>query len=88
MDSIDEVAQQGAVHLVRTSGVQRAVAFKLIEHLMRRGKIEGRQAAAAALASFHGAEANHLASDCLNDPDPIVQSHLIGQLRSRGTPGR
>jgi hypothetical protein len=87
LDPMDEVAQQGAVHLARTSGIQRTVAFKLVEHLMRRGKIEGRQAAAAALANFHGAEANRLASDCLNDPDPIVQSHLIGQLRSRGTPG-
>ena len=88
VDSFDEIVQQGAVHLVRTSSIHRSVAFKLIEHLMRHGRTEGRQAAAAALASFHGADANHLVCDCLNDPDPVVKAHLIGQLRSRGTPGR
>ncbi|HEY2761714.1 MAG TPA: HEAT repeat domain-containing protein, partial [Pirellulales bacterium] len=87
VDSFDVIAQQGAVHLARTSSIQRGVAYNLIEHLMRRGKTEGRQAAAAALASFHGADANRLVCDCLRDPDPVVQSHLIGQLRSRGTPG-
>ncbi len=41
----------------------------------------------AALAEFHGAEANQLALKALSDDDEQVQASAIRQLRDRGIPG-
>jgi HEAT repeat protein len=87
LDELDEAAQHGAVQLVLASDVHRDLKFKLIEHLLRFGKPVGRRAAAAALAIFHGAEANQLAQEALTDPDPQVQAQVLMQIRARGVPG-
>lgn len=87
LDGLDELAQQGAVRLAVASGIPRTAAFAVIEHLLLRGKPEGRRAAAAALADFQGAAANALAVRALDDPDPQVQAAIAGQLRQRGVRG-
>lgn len=87
LEQLDEAAQHGVVRLVMTSGIPRLQAFNTIEHLLLCGKREGRRAASAALAEFHGAAANALALRALEDEDPQVQANILGQLRRRGIPG-
>jgi HEAT repeat protein len=87
LDDVDDLAQQGAVKLVMNSGIPRKVAFAVVNHLLRYGKVGGRRAAAEALQAFGGAEANGLALEALQDEDPLVQAHILRQLRSRGIPG-
>jgi len=87
LDELDEPAQHGAVQLVMASGIPRLEAYDTIEYLARYGKRGGRQAATEALAEFHGARANSLAMEALEDEDPQVQANVIAQLRHRGIPG-
>ncbi|HZZ28737.1 MAG TPA: HEAT repeat domain-containing protein [Pirellulales bacterium] len=87
VDQLEEAVQGGSVQLALTSNISRHTKFKLIEHLVRFGKPAGRRAAALALASFQGAEANQLAQEALQDPDPQVQAHVLVQIRSRGITG-
>jgi len=83
----DEGQQQAAVEMVMTSGMNRLEIFRIIDMLLRQGNSAGRRAAAAALAKFKGVEANQLALDALDDPDPQVRATVVGQLRERGIPG-
>jgi HEAT repeats len=87
VDGLSDVAQHSAVQLIMASGINRAEAFRLVEHMAARGKPIGRRAAAAALAKFTGAEANTLALRLLKDEDPLVQATAARQLRHRGIPG-
>jgi len=87
LDRLDDAAQHATVQLVISAGIPRAEAFGTVEWLLLHGKRGGRRAAAKALAQFTGAEANNLALGALNDEDPQVQAHVLGQLRSRGIPG-
>lgn len=84
---LDESLQHSAVQLVMISGVPRPQAFAVVERVLLAGKPEGRRAAAAALESFQGAQANHLALVALDDQDAEVQAVLLPQLRRRSIPG-
>ncbi|MBN2024300.1 MAG: HEAT repeat domain-containing protein [Pirellulales bacterium] len=84
---LDGDGQAAAVQFVVRSNVSRRQAFAVIEHLLIYGKLEGRRAAAAALAEFSGVEANDLAVRALADDDAIVQAEVIPRLRGRGIPG-
>ena len=84
---LDAAEQHSAVELLMASGTNRLEAFETIAHLVVKGTPGGRRAAAAALAQFHGNEANNLALKALADDDPQVQAAVLGQLRERGIPG-
>ena len=87
LDALDDACQHSAVKMLMASGVKRTEAFRVVEHLLAKGKPAGRRMAAEALAQFHGAEANALALKALEDDDPRVQAVVVSQLRSRGIPG-
>mgnify|MGYP001012298143 CR=1 FL=1 len=55
--------------------------------MLTSGRTAARRVAAAALADFGGAEANQLAVQGVQDPDPQVQASMVVQLRDRGIPG-
>jgi HEAT repeat protein len=84
---LDENAQHSAVQLLMASNVKRAEALETIKFLILGGKPAGRLAATKALATFNGADANHLAMQALGDVDPRVQAAALVQLRPRGIPG-
>jgi HEAT repeat protein len=69
------------------SNVSRLEVLEFLRSMLERGKPGGRRAAAKALAAFHGAEANSLLMERLDDPDPQVQAALLAQLRERSIPG-
>ena len=87
LDSLDGPEQFAVVQMVVVSGMNRLQVFPVVAHLLAYGKEGGRRAAAAALAEFRGTEANQLAIDALDDPDPEVQATVLVQLRDRGIPG-
>lgn len=87
LDELGDDAQFAAVQLVMASGMKRLEAFETIAHLALHGRRVGRRAAAAALAQFHGNEANQVALKALEDDDPLVQAAVADQLRERGIPG-
>jgi HEAT repeat protein len=82
-----DAEQRASVTLAMHSGMNRLLVFELIRFLLRHGNTGGRQAAAAALAEFNGADANRLALEALDDYDPQVQASVVPQLRDRGIPG-
>jgi len=87
LDELDEVEQHAVARFVMNCGMPRRDAFTAVEHLLARGKPAGRRAAAEALAEYHGAAANLLTLNALEDEDPGVQANVIPQLRHRGIPG-
>jgi hypothetical protein len=87
LDRLDEASQEAAVRLMTLCGTSRANAFVAVGHLLVHGKPAARRAAAEALEQFRGAEANALALEALDDPDPEVQARVVVQLRGRGIPG-
>lgn len=87
LDALDDQGQCAAVQIAVCSGMKRSEVLRVLAHMLRHGKAGGRRAAAAALAPFSGAEANELALAALDDPDPSVQAHILGQLRRRAIPG-
>jgi HEAT repeat protein len=70
-----------------TSGVPRVQAFAAVQFLLLHGKPLARRSAAEALNEFHGAEANALAVQAMEDDDPQVQANILIQLRGRGVVG-
>jgi HEAT repeat protein len=84
LEHLDGASQRAAVRLVMLSGTSRANAFEAVRHLLLRGELEGRRAAAEALKQFQGAEANALTLAALDDEDPEVQAEALVQLRGRG----
>jgi HEAT repeat protein len=87
INELDDAGQQSLVRLVMASSMNRLESFKTIAHLIVKGQAGARRAAVAALAEFHGAEANQLALKALSDDDEEVQASAIRQLRDRGIPG-
>jgi HEAT repeat protein len=87
LDTLSESEQQAAIQMAICSGHNRLEVFDVLKYILQHGKVPGRQTAAVALANFGGADANQLALDGLNDPDPQVQAHMVAQLRERGIPG-
>lgn len=87
IERLDEARQAALVQVVMASSMNRLEAFKTIALMIVQGQTGARRAAAAALAEFHGAEANQLALKALLDADDEVQARVIGQLRDRGIPG-
>jgi HEAT repeat protein len=87
LTDLDENAQHSAVQLLMASNVKRAEALEILKYVILSGKPAGRLAAIKAMATFNGAEANHLAMQALGDADPRVQAAALAQLRPRGIPG-
>jgi HEAT repeat protein len=87
LDELDDLEQHAVVELVMHSGMPRGDAFFAVEHLLVNGQPAGRRAAAEALATFQGAEANRLTLTALEDSDHQVQASAVRQLRQRGIPG-
>lgn len=86
LDALDDACQHSAVKMLMASNVKRTDAFKVIEHLLTKGKPGGRRMASEAIAHFHGALANTLVLKALEDEDPCVQAAVVSQLRARGIP--
>jgi len=87
LEKLDDRAQQGAVHVLMASNMDRQELLQVIGFLLQRGKAGARRAAAAALAEFQGPEADALTVRALHDTDPQVRAALIPQLRLRRIPG-
>jgi HEAT repeat protein len=87
LQPLDDLAQHAAVRLAVTSAIPRSQAFSVVKSLLLHGKRGGRRAAAEALHEFHGAEANALVLQALDDEDPQVQAKALVQLRRRGILG-
>ncbi|QDU96739.1 HEAT repeat domain-containing protein [Lignipirellula cremea] len=85
--SIAPHLQSGLVRLVVLSGISRLRAFEILQYVARKGSVEGRLAAFAALGEFQGAEANDLVREALGDPHPEIQAIALQQVRERGIPG-
>lgn len=82
-----DVEQAAAVRIALASRVTRPTVFRLLRYILDHGAPGSRRIAAVALADFGGAEANQLALQLLDDPDPEVQAGVLVQLRQRSVPG-
>jgi hypothetical protein len=87
LDSLTEKDEVAAVLLTLGSNLNRLEAFRVVQHVMTRGRTAARRIASRGLAEFGGAEANSLALNGLRDADPQVQANAAMQLRDRGIPG-
>ena len=87
IDTLTGAEHASLVAMVMASGMKRLATFAFVEFMLENGHVEGRRAAAKALAEYHGADANDLCLRRLADTDPIVQARLAEQLRSRGIRG-
>ncbi len=87
LDTLSEPDQQAVVCLAVRSGMNRLEVFEVLKHVLQFGRVGARQDAAAALPDFGGADADQLALQGLDDPDPNVQALMARQLRGRRIPG-
>ena len=87
LKALGDEEQRGVVGLIMASGVNRLEACEVIQYLVREGTVNARRDASEALAEFHGADANRLAIECLQDEDVQVRANVVRQLRDRGIPG-
>ncbi|MHB8903052.1 MAG: HEAT repeat domain-containing protein [Thermoguttaceae bacterium] len=87
VDRLADEEQRAALALVLLTRIPREQVFLLIRHLLERGGVRARRAAAAALEQFSGKEANELALQILEDSDPFVQASVVRHLRQRGVAG-
>jgi HEAT repeat protein len=87
LDTLTASEQQAAIQMAVCSGHNRLEVFDVLKYILQQGEAPGRQTAAQALANFGGADANQLALEGLDDPDPQVQAYMVTQLRERGIPG-
>ena len=87
LDTLTEKDEVSAVLLAIGSNLNRLEAFRVVQHVMTRGRTAARRIAARGLAEFGGAEANQLCSGGLRDADPASASQCLVQLRDRGIPG-
>lgn len=87
LDTLSESDQQAAVSLATLSGLNRLKAFGVLKHVLQHGHVGARRDAAEALPEFNGADADQLAMQGLDDPDPHVQALMARQLRGRRIPG-
>ena len=83
---LDGAAQYNAVQLLMASSMDRVELFEIVRFLLSEGKPGGRRAAAKHLAPFEGPDADALAVESLDDPDPGVRANLIRQIRARPIP--
>jgi HEAT repeat protein len=84
--TLSELEQPAAMQMAACSAMKRLQVFEIVQFLLRNGNVGGRRAAAQRLAEFKGNEANLVAMQSLEDPDPQVQVHILVQLRERGIP--
>jgi hypothetical protein len=87
VDGLRDSEQPGVVQMVLACAMPRPQALAVIAHLARQGGSSGRRAAAQALASFSGPQADALCLDLLGDDDPHVRAAAAVQLRPRNIPG-
>lgn len=85
--NLDDEQQRAALRLVLLTRAPRDQLFNLIRHTLLHGGLPARRVAAEALEGFNGKEANELALQALDDPDPLVQASVVRRLRRRGIPG-
>jgi hypothetical protein len=77
-------SQACIVQVLRATAVRSARLLGLLEPILRDGAVQGRRAAASALAEVHGSVADECILRFLDDPDPVVQATLVRQVRTRG----
>jgi HEAT repeat protein len=87
IDCFTDGEQRAALRLALLTQIPRDQLFLLIRHVLQHGGIQARRTAAEALEQFNGKEANELALQVLEDPDPFVQASVVRRLRQRGIPG-
>ena len=85
--ALNNTEQQGALQIALLAGVPRPQTFDVLVQLLKVGAPSARRAAAVALATFRGPEANAAAVDASRDPDPAVRAAVLPQLRERAIPG-
>lgn len=87
IDRLDDAQQHAVVQLLMATAMPRLKVFEVIRYVLLHGAVAGRRAAAKALSTFKGYEANALVQQALEDADPEVQASALSQLRDRGIPG-
>ena len=87
IDHFTDEEQCAALRLVLLTRTPRDQLFLLIRHLLKHGGVLVRRTAAEALEQFNGKDANELALQVLDDPDPCVQANIVRHLRQRGVAG-
>jgi hypothetical protein len=87
LEQLDDDGQHALVRLTMGIHQPREQAFAILQCVLQHGRPGGRCAAAEALAEFSGEEANRLAIDAIEDPDPAVQAAMLVQLRGRRISG-
>ncbi len=87
LQALNDGEQQAMMEIAALTSTARDDVFRTVQFLLKNGTVGGRRAAALALAEFSGADANALALEALDDSDPIVQSHIVRQVRSRNLAG-
>lgn len=87
LEQLDDDGQHALVRLAMLIHLPREQAFAILQCVLQHGRPGGRCAAAEALADFSGEEANRMAIDAIEDPDPAVQAAMLVQLRGRRISG-
>ncbi|MBN1912376.1 MAG: HEAT repeat domain-containing protein [Pirellulales bacterium] len=87
LDGLDDEGQNAAVFLIMSSGMGEEERLEVLGHLLLKGNVGGRRAAAQALKEIKGNAATGLVVRAINDSDPHVRAHVLKQLRPRGVPG-
>ncbi len=85
--NLDETCQAAMIQVLMASACNRKTVREIVGEILLKGNVGGRRAAAVALASFTGVEANVLNVSGLADEDSAVRAALIRQLRPRKIPG-
>jgi HEAT repeat protein len=85
--ALEPLEQAAAMRLLAATGAGDDQKLALAEALLRRGALEARIAACAALQPISGQRANKLVLLALKDDDPSVQAAAARQLRVRRIPG-
>ena len=87
LPELNEVEQSLVPSVLSKTAVPAAQALAAVGEVLRHGLPAARAAAAEALGSYHGAEANALAVQAAHDPDPLVVAAVLPQLRGRNLAG-
>lgn len=87
LDGFDDAQQHSALQLVLASAMKSHEQFAVVQYLAMYGNAGGRRAAAEALKTFNGVEANQLVQKCMQDTDPHVKASALNLLRARGISG-
>lgn len=87
LDALSEAEQPGLVQLVACAGIPRPEALAAVAVVLHNGGLAGRRCAAALLPTFTGGEAEELAGQALDDPDPLVRAAAARRLQHCDRPG-